>query len=134
MKTILLEMRSLLHATAPLLCTLLLSFAAHAQDSGDPEAGAREFRQCSACHSLDEGEQRSGPSLYGLIGSEAGTVDGFRYSSAMAESGITWDEDTLRAFIANPRGTIPGNRMAFSGVRNEQKLNDLIAYLIQETE
>ena len=66
--------------------------------------------------------------------SQAGSVAGFMFSNAMANSGIIWDEDTLRAFLIDPRRNIPGNRMAYSGLRDERRLDDLIAYIIQETQ
>jgi cytochrome c len=77
-----------------------------------------------------------GPNLYGVFDRAAGSVDGFRYSAALrakAGEGLKWDEATLRAYIANPKAVIPGGSMAFAGLRNEQQLNDLIAYLRRAT-
>ena len=70
-----------------------------------------------------------GPGLKGLFGRQAGTVPGFPYSQAMKSSGLTWDEATLRAYLANPKAKVPGNRMPFSGVKDPKKLDDLMAYL-----
>ena len=100
---------------------------AHAE--GDPEAGATVYRQCQACHVLDAEQNRVGPHLVGIFGREAGAVDGFNYSPAMANSGIVWDDDTIAAYLADPRGYIPGNRMAFAGLRQEQQIADVIAYM-----
>ncbi len=100
---------------------------AHAE--GDPEAGATVYRQCQACHVLDAEQNRVGPHLVGIFGREAGAVDGFNYSPAMANSGIVWDDETIAAYLADPRGYIPGNRMAFAGLRQEQQIADVIAYM-----
>lgn len=100
---------------------------------GDPAKGEREFRACKACHQLDAGRNGAGPSLHGLFGATAGQVDGFRYSDAMINSGIVWTAETLDAFIANPKDTVPGTSMAYRGQRNEGKRADLIAYLAQAT-
>ena len=97
--------------------------------TGDAAAGERAFMQCRTCHVTDPGVNRMGPSLAGIIGRKAGTVDGFNYSPAMAESEITWTPEKLYEFLENPRRLVPGNRMAFAGVRNDQERADLIAYL-----
>lgn len=97
--------------------------------TGDPEAGRRVFARCRSCHVLDEGVNRVGPSLYGIIGREAGSVEGFRYSEANATSGVTWTEDNLFEYLENPREYIPGTIMAFPGLRDEQDRADVIAYI-----
>ena len=89
--------------------------------------------RCSACHALVEGQNRVGPSLYGLFGRTAGTVEGFRYSPANANSGVVWSAETLEPYLENPRTFMPGNRMAFAGVRNPQDRADLIAFLREAT-
>ena len=104
----------------------LASTYAQAQD------GARVFNQCKACHSLDAGVNRVGPNLASLEGRVAGAVDGFRYSDALKNSGITWDADTLGAYLADPRGYIPGNRMAFRGLRDEGQRMAVIEYLFSQ--
>lgn len=102
----------------------LASTGAQAQD------GARVYNQCKACHSLDAGVNRVGPSLAGIGGRAAGTAEGFRFSDAMKDSGIVWTEETLDAYLADPRGNIPGNRMAFRGIRNEEQREAVIEYLL----
>ena len=72
-------------------------------------------------------------SLNGVFGRKAGGVDGFKYSKAMAGSGITWDEKTMGEYLANPKTYIPKNRMAFPGLKKEQDRADLIAYLMEAT-
>jgi cytochrome c len=104
----------------------LASTGAQAQD------GARVYNQCKACHSLDAGVNRVGPSLAGLSGRAAGTAEGFRFSDAMKDSGITWDADTLGAYLADPRGNIPGNRMAFRGIRDEGQRAAVIEYVLSQ--
>lgn len=100
----------------------------------DPAAGEAVFRRCQACHVVDSDQNRVGPSLQGVFGREAGAVEGFRYSPAMANSGIVWDEETIDAYLADPRGYIQGNRMAFAGLRDPQQRADVIAYMKQFSE
>ena len=103
--------------------------ASTASAEGDAAAGERVFRQCAACHLLEAEQNRVGPHLVGIFGREAGAVDGFNYSPALADSGIVWDEETIGAYLADPRGYIPGNRMAYAGLRNPEQIADVIAYM-----
>lgn len=99
----------------------------------DATAGGRVFNQCRACHTINEGGRNLvGPNLHGMIGRQAASIEGFRYSPAMrekGEAGLTWDEETLRNYLQNPRQVVPGTTMAYPGLRNEQQMNDLLAYL-----
>jgi cytochrome c len=109
-------------ASGPLLTT-----PAHAQNA---DAGKAVFRQvCSICHEVVAGRNRVGPSLFGIVGRKAGMVDGFHYSDANKNSGLTWDEATLDRYLKDPRGTVPGTFMAYAGLKDDQKRKDLIAYL-----
>ncbi len=110
----------------------LASPLALASTNAQAQDGARVFNQCKACHSLDAGVNRVGPNLASLEGRSAGAVDGFRYSDALKNSGITWDADTLGAYLADPRGYIPGNRMAFRGIRDEGQRSAVIEYLFSQ--
>lgn len=101
--------------------------------TGDAAKGARIFNQCRACHQLAEGRNAVGPSLYGVIGRDAGSIEGFRYSEANANSGITWTEATLFTYLENPRGFIPGTNMAFNGLKRPQDRADVIAYIKSES-
>ena len=101
--------------------------------AGDPIAGERVFAQCASCHSLELGDHRTGPSLSKIVGTQAGSVEGFDYSPASRSSDITWSEEALDAFIENPRDVIPGTRMIFLGINDAQDRADLIAFL-SETE
>jgi len=95
----------------------------------DVEKGAKVFRKCKACHKMEEGKNAVGPSLYNIVGREAGSVEGFKYSSAMLESGLTWDEETLATFLKKPKDLVKGTKMAFAGLRKDDQIADVIAYL-----
>jgi len=100
---------------------------AHAQDAA---AGEKVFVQCKTCHQIGETAKNAvGPVLNGLIGRKAGTVPGYAYSAANKNSGITWDEATFADYIKDPKKKIPGTKMIFNGVKDEQKIKDLVAYL-----
>jgi cytochrome c len=111
---------------------LMLAPAA-ARAEGDPEAGKKVFARCMACHVVDKEQNRVGPHLVGVFGREAGHVEGFKYSPAMAGSGIVWSDETLDAYLTDPKGYIPGNRMAFPGLKKEDERENVIAYLKQAT-
>jgi len=114
--------------------TAILSELGEPYVSANVENGARIFRRCQACHTVEEGGRNMvGPNLHGVFGREAGFKDDFRYSPAMAESGIVWDTETLDAYLTNPRTYIPRNRMSFPGLRDEEDRNDLIAWLAVNT-
>ncbi|MGQ3297310.1 c-type cytochrome [Reyranella sp.] len=98
---------------------------------GDVAKGAQIYQRCLACHSLEY--NRSGPRHCGLFGRAAGSLPGFDYSKAMKATGIVWDEPTLDRFLENPLKTVPGTKMAYAGVKNEQERTDLIAYLKHAT-
>ena len=107
-----------------------LTWVASPAAAGDAAAGERVFNQCKACHQVGEGaKNRAGPTLNGIVGAPAGAVEGFRYSRVMVESGLTWDQETLAAYLTDPRGFMPGNRMAFRGLRSESDVADVIAYM-----
>jgi cytochrome c len=98
----------------------------------DAAAGERVFLVCKACHQVgDTAKNAVGPILNGLLGRKAGSVDGYNYSDANKNSGITWDEATFTDYIKDPKAKIPGTKMAFAGIKDEQKIKDLIAYLHQ---
>ncbi|MBY0564439.1 MAG: cytochrome c family protein [Hyphomonadaceae bacterium] len=98
------------------------------------EAGRRVFAQCRSCHTLDAGgPNRVGPNLHGVFGREIGGVAGFNYSQAVQDADFIWDAAQLDNWLQNPQTFLPGNRMAFAGVRDETQRRDLIAYLKVET-
>lgn len=110
-----------------LLLALLFPFHAEAQDIA---AGETSFRKCYPCHAVGEGAaNKVGPALNGLDGRKAGTIDGYSYSPFNKQSGIVWGAETFREYIRNPQAAIPRTKMSFAGVRNEQEITDLWAYL-----
>lgn len=103
--------------------------AAQAQDAA---AGEKVFAQCRACHQIGENAKNAvGPELNGLIGRKAGSAPGYNYSAANKNSGLTWDEATFRKYIKDPRGVVPGTKMIFAGIKDDKRIDDLIAYLKQ---
>ncbi len=117
------------------LLTMLIGISANAATraepaAGDPDAGARDYRACAGCHSLQPGRHLSGPSLAGMWGRKAGTIESFpRYSDALKSSGLVWDEKTLDRWLADPRALVPDNYMIFPGVRDSQARANIIALL-----
>jgi len=109
-----------------------LAAASGAMADGDAKKGKRVFNKCKTCHVIDKEKNRIGPHLVGLFGRKAGSVKGFKYSKAMADSGIVWDGKKLDAYITNPKKFIPGNKMVFPGLKKEKQREDLIAYLKQQ--
>ena len=100
----------------------------------DAQKGQMVFNMCLPCHSIGPGAQtKVGPELNGLDGRHSGSAPGFDYSDANKDSGIVWNEPTFKNYIQNPQGVIPGTKMIFPGVKNEQQVNDLWAYLSQFT-
>ena len=98
----------------------------------DAAAGEKVFGVCKACHQIGETAKNNvGPQLNGIIGRKSGTVESYNYSKANKESGITWDEATFREYIKDPKAKIPGTKMIYAGLKDEQRTNDLVAYLKQ---
>lgn len=100
--------------------------AAAAAPAGPPQA----FTQCSVCHKVEAGKNGIGPSLAGVFGAKAGHLGGaFKYSPAMLESGLTWNQATLDRYLTDPKGVVPGTTMSFGGVKDAGKRAEIIAYL-----
>ena len=96
----------------------------------DPAAGEKVFQQCRACHQIGPNAKNAvGPVLNGLFGRHSGSVEGYSYSPANKNSGITWDEATFREYIKDPKAKIPGTKMVFAGIKNEKEANDLWSYI-----
>jgi len=109
------------------LITFILIFSiAYA---ADPVKGKKVFKKCVACHSLQEGKNKVGPPLNNLLGRQAGSVDGYKYSKAMKNSGVVWDEESLDKFITKPRKFIPKTKMSFRGIKKKSLRDDLISFL-----
>src|SRR5437879_4035903 len=98
----------------------------------DAAAGKTSFNKCLPCHAIGEGaKNKIGPEQNGLDGRKAGTVEGYSYSDANKNSGITWNKEQFLEYIKDPKAKIPGTKMAFAGIKNEKEANDLWAYLAQ---
>ncbi len=98
----------------------------------DAAAGEKVFGVCKACHQVGETAKNNvGPQLNGLFGRKSGTIAGYNYTAANKDSGLTWDEATFREYIKDPKAKIPGTKMIYAGLKDEQRTNDLIAYLKQ---
>lgn len=91
-----------------------------------PPAG---FNMCKACHSVEKGKHGIGPSLAGIYGTKAGDIAGYEFSKPMKESGLKWNDATLDKYLTDPRGTVPGTKMSFAGLKDETKRKEVIAYL-----
>ena len=98
----------------------------------DAQKGQQAFNMCFPCHSVGpDAQNKVGPELNGLDGRHAGTVPNFNYSNANKNSGIVWSEATFKQYIADPRAMIPGTKMPFAGIKNQQEISDLWTYLKQ---
>ncbi|WP_082835949.1 c-type cytochrome [Croceicoccus bisphenolivorans] len=88
------------------------------------------FARCAVCHTVEKGgENKLGPNLWGTYGKAAGVHAGFNYSDALTNSGLTWNDETLDAWLENPRKLVPGNRMSFPGLKDAAKRKEMIDYL-----
>lgn len=114
---------------------ILTALALPALASGDAAKGEKVFNKCKACHAVGEGaKNKVGPELNGLIGRPAASVADFKYSDAMTAKGaegMVWDEETLKTYLADPRGVVKGTKMTFAGLKKEDEIADVIAYLDQ---
>jgi cytochrome c len=116
----------------PLTSLLALLLATQSAAAADAAAGKMVFNRCKICHTIDAGgRNKVGPNLHGLFGRKAGTLANFAYSAAMKNSGVVWDDASLRQYIRNPRAFIPGNRMAFPGIKDDAQIAALLVYLHQ---
>jgi cytochrome c len=117
------------------LAMLVAASAAHAEPVGDAAEGEKIFRRCQACHMVGENAKtRVGPVLNNVIGAVAGAREDFNYSPAMkgaGEQGLVWTDEALQGYLENPRAYMPGNRMAFAGLKSQEERDNVIAYLHQ---
>ena len=117
--------KNLLVVVGIIIVILIFSVA----NAADPVNGKKVFKKCVACHSLQEGKNKIGPSLYNLLYRKAGSVEGYKYSKAMKNSGVVWDEESLDEFLTKPRKFIPKTKMSFRGIKNKSLRDDLISFL-----
>jgi cytochrome c len=120
----------MMRAMAMAAIVLLALHAIHAS-AADPVAGEMVFEQkCFGCHAVGDGAvNKFGPQLNGLFGRTAGSLPGYAYSKAFRKFGIPWSKPTFAAFVRDPRNSVPGTTMPFAGLKDEQEIADLIAYL-----
>jgi cytochrome c len=117
-------------ASSASILLLATSLAAHA--GGDPALGKHVFNRCIACHEAATDRDKVGPHLLGVVGRTAGTAENFHYSQAMKDAGtagLVWDEANLAGYLKAPRLKVPGNKMAFAGLTNDDDIANVIAYL-----
>ena len=129
-------MKHLLLLSSLLLTPSLVMAAPYPE--GNSEKGAKVFRKCVSCHMVGDGaKNRVGPQLNGIIGRDIASIEGYRYSKGMkayAEAQNVWTEENMDAYLANPRKTVKGTRMAFAGLRKEKDRHNVIAYLKQASQ
>ncbi|WP_243404041.1 c-type cytochrome [Zavarzinia aquatilis] len=95
----------------------------------DLEAGEKVFKKCMSCHSVAEGENKVGPSLFGVVGRPVASIEGFKYSDAMKAKGGTWTEAELDHYLLNPKAAVPGTHMSFMGLKKPEDRAAVIAFL-----
>jgi cytochrome c len=109
---------------------LSLCTASLARADGNAAAGEDLFKhKCGSCHSAEAGKNRVGPSLAGVVGRKAASVETYNYSAAMRSSGLTWDPATLDTYLTSPRAKVPGTKMTYVGLPQANDRADIIAYL-----
>jgi cytochrome c len=120
-------MKTSILTTLVVAVSLTAASGALAQDAA---AGKTSFAKCLACHAIGEGaKNKVGPQLNGLDGRKSGTAEGYSYSEANKNSGITWGKDVFLEYIKDPKAKIPGTKMVFAGIKNENEANNLWAYV-----
>ena len=119
--------RFLFAGALALTCGQALTTEVRAQSADD---GRQVYKQvCSICHEVTPDKNRTGPTLFGIVGRKTGAVPGFHYSDANKNANLTWDAATLDRYLTNPRGVVPGTTMAYAGLKDDKKRSDLIVYL-----
>lgn len=114
------------------LAAMALLVVAQPVRAQDAAAGEKVFLACKACHQVGETARNGiGPVLNGIVGRKAASMPGFNYSEALKNSGLTWDAAELAAYNRDPKGKVPGTKMVYAGLKDDQKLKDLQAYLAQ---
>ena len=125
------KMYSLIKYILVVIGMIIIILTVSIANTADPVKGKKVFRKCSACHSLQEGKNKIGPSLYNLLGRKAGSVEGYKYSKAMKNSDVVWDEESLDKFLTKPRKFIKKTKMSFLGIKKKSLRDDLISFFKQ---
>ena len=112
----------------------VFAFGMGGAEAADSAKGKKVFNKCKACHAVEAGKNKVGPTLHKVFGRTSGGVEGFRYSKAMKNAGIVWDETTIGDYLKAPRKYIKGNKMAFAGLKKQADIDNLMAYLREVTE
>ncbi len=120
-----------MYKTLIIVGSILVAFV-HTAFAQDPQKGQMVFNFCMPCHSIGPGaENKVGPELNGLDGRHSGSVPNYDYSDANKKSGIVWNEANFKRYIHDPQAMVPGTKMLFPGIKDDQQVNDLWAYVSQ---
>jgi cytochrome c len=112
--------------------TALASALATPAAAQDVTAGEKTFNVCQACHEIGDGAKNEvGPVLNGVVGRKSGSYPGYNYSDANKNSGLIWDEATLQEYLKNPKAKVPGTKMLFPGLKRDDDILNVIAFLKQ---
>jgi cytochrome c len=129
-----LSLKKITLAALTVVIGLSMDVSAYAQDA---KKGKRVWMKCQICHRItDDGRKSTGPNLYTIFGRKAGSLEGYKYSKAMLKGGaegLVWTEENIRAQATNPRKFMKGSKMAFAGIKKPKDMDNLIAYMRQET-
>ena len=116
----------------PAALTAIFLFASPALAAGDAATGEKVYAKCKACHDVEKGVNKVGPTLKGIIGRAASSVADYKYSDAMlakAAEGLVWTEENLAAYLPDPKAYVPKTKMAFAGLKKPEEVANIIAYL-----
>jgi cytochrome c len=121
-----------MHRSAGIICGIMIMLASSAptRAAGDAQAGEAVFKKsCAVCHAVEAGKNKVGPSLHGVVGRHFAALPDFRYSDALKKTDKTWDDQMLDAYLASPKGLVPGTSMVFVGLKGQEDRQNVIAYL-----
>ena len=121
-------MNSLIKYIFIIIGMILIILTVSIANTADLVKGKKVFKKCISCHSLQEGKNKIGPPLNNLLGRKAGSVKGYKYSKAMKNSGVVWNEESLDKFLTKPRKFIPKTKMSFRGIKKKSLRDDLISF------